>query len=373
LLSAELDIWSKAYIDVNEIVRQNSVLRKEVNSYSLLLKSLKEKCAGLERQRQNAQIENETRRDLPRDSYRWVEGSSDTESCDDSVEDGEIVENKMKIVRNNNKVIISCNNEYLPPCTPIKQRQMTESDSDYCLKTKEKEGISNVRKRREKQDEHKVTRIGIRNPDPQRTCRRQTKQQGGGNQRFAEKQTFSQIINNYPEPAMKLIQHGTSEENEATTDNTRSTTKKGRQTALNRCKSFLGLKTDNAGYEKSPEYPFVLKSKNVNGKQRPLIKRSKSMDMSKMNVLRDPTKNDQSLFMQKNWNKLEYVKKWQKDILYFDKTNQLEGIEMEKNTRSERNDNSQELNQSFYCLYFSPKNLQKHKLLTEDSVDSLVI
>ena len=92
-------------------------------SYILRLKSLKEKCAGLERQRQNAHKDKETRRDLLRDSYRWVEGSSDTESCDESVDDGEVVENKIKIVRNNNKVIISCNNDYLPTYTPIKQRQ----------------------------------------------------------------------------------------------------------------------------------------------------------------------------------------------------------------------------------------------------------
>ena len=102
-----MDICSKANIDVNEIVRQNSVLRKEVNFYILQLKSLKEKCAVLERQRKNTKEENVTRRDLPRDSYRWVEGSSDTESCDESVEDGEIVESNMKIVRNDNKLIIS--------------------------------------------------------------------------------------------------------------------------------------------------------------------------------------------------------------------------------------------------------------------------
>ena len=94
-----------------------------MHSYILRLKSLKEKCAGLEWQRQHSQNENESRRDLLRDSYGWVEGSSDTESCDESVDDGEVVENKIKIVRNNNKVIISCNNDYLPTYTPIKQRQ----------------------------------------------------------------------------------------------------------------------------------------------------------------------------------------------------------------------------------------------------------
>ena len=112
------------------------------------------------------------------------------------------------------------------------------------------------------------------------------------------------------------------------TDKVRDKSKKGRQTALNRCKSFLGLKTDNTGYEwsiqeatntckdTSPECPFVLKSTNENAKQRKRTKRSKSMDISRIHLLRDPSKNDQSLCIQKNsynnWNKLEYVKKWQK-------------------------------------------------------------
>ena len=51
MLSAELDIWSKAYIDVNEIVRQNSLLRKEVDSFILKLKSYKDKCDSLEKLR----------------------------------------------------------------------------------------------------------------------------------------------------------------------------------------------------------------------------------------------------------------------------------------------------------------------------------
>ena len=98
---------------------------------------------------------------------------------------------------------------------------MTESDSDSCLKMNEKEGISNEWKRREMQGEHKMTRIGIMNPDPQLSCGRQTKQQGEGNKRIAEKSTVSQIINNYPEPAMKLIQHGTCEEYKVATGKTR--------------------------------------------------------------------------------------------------------------------------------------------------------
>ena len=94
------------------------------------------------------------------------------------------------------------------------------------------------------------------------------------------------------------------------------------------------------------------------------------MNISRIHLFRDQSKNDQSLFIQKNsyMNKLDYIKKWQKDIQYFDKTIQLKETEMNKNSRFARKDNSQELNQSFYSLYFSPENLQKHKQLPEDSL-----
>ena len=87
---------------MNEIVKQNILLRKELDSFILQVKSLKENCAGLEELRLNAQNVSKMESDPPRDGYRWVEGSSDTESCG-SVEDGEKVGNRSGIVRNNNK------------------------------------------------------------------------------------------------------------------------------------------------------------------------------------------------------------------------------------------------------------------------------
>ena len=88
---------------------------------------MKERCAGLEKCRPNDQ--DKTRHDLPRDGDRWVEGTSDTESSE-SIEDGEIIGNRSKIVRNNNKVIISCNNKYLSAFSPVTQRQITKSGPD---------------------------------------------------------------------------------------------------------------------------------------------------------------------------------------------------------------------------------------------------
>ena len=58
-------------------------------------------------------------------------------SNDLPVEDGEIVQNKNMIIRNNNKITISCNNDYISAFTPIKQMHKsnkishtTGSDSD---------------------------------------------------------------------------------------------------------------------------------------------------------------------------------------------------------------------------------------------------
>jgi hypothetical protein len=300
-----------------------------------------------------------------------VEGRSDTESS-------EIVENRNKIVRNNNKVIISCNNEYLSPFTPITQRRVTQPGSDWssCLEIEDRE---------ENHSQHKVTRIGMRKTDPEHnySCGRQ--KQGEGNNQFSDQTISPQFTNTYQEPALKVIKPETSGKYKpswlAETKNTRETVKKERLTALNRCKSFLGLKMDNTGYkclaqegtnngkDESMECSLVLKS--TNGKQRNGIKRSKSMDISRIQFCKDPSKDEKSPLIPKNSfpyrNRFEYVKKWQKDA--FEKTNQFE--RNEKSKTEMKDEDAQILNQSFYSLYFPPENLQTYKNLPEDSVDSL--
>ena len=81
MLTEELDIWCKAYIDVNDLVVQNTLLRKEVDTYLLQLKALKEKCAGMERQGQgnsqshsrlNAILEAKQKNNVVKDGQRWV-------------------------------------------------------------------------------------------------------------------------------------------------------------------------------------------------------------------------------------------------------------------------------------------------------------
>jgi hypothetical protein len=90
---------------------------------------------------------------------------------------------------------------------------------------------------------------------------------------------------------------------------------------------FLGLKRDKTGYkcltqertnnskDESIESSFVLKS--TNGKQKNRIKRSKSMDISRIQFCKDPSKDEKSLLIPKNSfpsrNRFEYVKKWQRD------------------------------------------------------------
>ena len=106
MIKEELEIWSKAYIDVNEVVKQNSVLRKDVNAYALQLKTLKEKCASfqkfrLESEKEVKKADHDTQSSA---AHRWVEGCSDQGSGEESVENGEIIQNSSKIVvRNNNK------------------------------------------------------------------------------------------------------------------------------------------------------------------------------------------------------------------------------------------------------------------------------
>jgi hypothetical protein len=214
-----------------------------------------------------------------------------------------------------------------------------------------------------------VTRIGIRNTDPDYSCsdgsKQQTEQQieGEGKNQFAGQTIFPQFINKFQEPALKVNQLHTREEYEP--EKTKDTTKKDRLTALNRCKSFLGLKTDNTRYkclrpeekinrrDKSTECSFVLKSTNENAKQRNRIKRSKSMDISNVIFLN----NEKSQLIQKNsypyGKRLEYVKKWQRDS--FNEINQLERNEK---PYSEMNDPSKITNESFYSLYFPSEQIQ---------------
>ena len=146
-----------------------------------------------------------------------------------------------------------------------------------------------------------------------------TKHESEGNKQFAGQNMFPQIISKYPESPLKGIQHYTSHAYEPSwtgakenPSNTREETKKERKTALNRCKSFFGLKRDQTEYkyweeegrnnsrDKSIEHSFVLKGDSESLKKRNKIKRSKSMDIFKINLLQRSSENDTSHLIQKN-------------------------------------------------------------------------
>ena len=369
MLTEELDIWCKAYIDVNDLVVQNTLLRKEVDTYLLQLKALKEKCAGMERQghgnnqgqgRLNPILEAKQKNNVVNDCQRWVEGLSDQESTEESVEDGEVVKNKTRIIRNNNKVIISCNNDHQTTCILPKHQkekenmQKSTSESSYSEKG-EKEESKEGKSKNEKKGEQRVTKISIRNQDHEYFPDRNKKKSSQYNDR-------SRLVS-------KVVHQNPNKENEVLlaqlTEKLKETPNKEKQTALSRCKSFLGLKTDKTKLEarntyrnraKSIERSFVLKSTEENRKQRQRIKRSKSMDISKLNFLQNSPKNGVLSLNQMNSypyrNKFEYVKKWQKDSQIYD-------------------NNSQNPTHSFYSLYFPQENISSYKPLPEDSVDSV--
>ena len=118
-----MEIWSKAYIDVNEVVKQNSVLRKDMNAYVLQLKTLKEKCVNLEKLRLETEkeLKQADHDNQSSEAHRWVEGCSDQGSDEENIEDGEIIHSS-KIVRNDNKITISCNNNYITSFSSRNQR-----------------------------------------------------------------------------------------------------------------------------------------------------------------------------------------------------------------------------------------------------------
>ena len=90
-LRDELQIWTRAYIDVNQLVAENNQLRSEAEELRRTGKELKERVSSLEASRSYME-----------DTQRWVEGSSDKEKE---------VEDNLNNYRSVNTVVISCNSE----------------------------------------------------------------------------------------------------------------------------------------------------------------------------------------------------------------------------------------------------------------------
>ena len=128
------------------------------------------------------------------------------------------------------------------------------------------------------------------------------------------------------------------------------------QTALSRCKSFLGFKTRNSGEDfleersRSAEDNFILKTDcGLGGKTRERVKRSKSMDIFRRSLFHQQGKKDFPVvtksYSQYCKNKIDYVKKWQKDSMQYDMKNHPSPAIL-------KDSHFQNKNKSFYSLYF---------------------
>lgn len=136
------------------------------------------------------------------------------------------------------------------------------------------------------------------------------------------------------------------------------------QKVLSRCKSFLGFKTKTNFVEESGEFleersrsaedNFILKTDCGLYKSSPTnkVKRSKSMDIFRRSLFQTPGKKDPPV-VTKSYshycnNKIDYVKKWQKDSMKYDLSSQQQSQPQQQM----KNKYILNKNKSFYSLYF---------------------
>ena len=327
-LRDELQIWTRAYIDVNQLVAENNQLRSEAEELRRTGKELKERVSSLEASRSYME-----------DTQRWVEGSSDKEKE---------VEDNLNNYRSVNTVVISCNSE---PHERVRRRsfprnrvmrvEVTDtSDSDKSSK-------SSLSEKQDMQVDRMVQRLEVRLGD------NKPKKELEGEKREETYQLRA------PPP-----------------------------TALNRCKSFFGLRTDlqsvaNRKFEqpRSLQVPidsFVLKGNS--GCARKEVKRSRSMDVLKSRVLRRPgfrsreeggslVANEREPFKSKH----EYVSNWAREAFLngtsHDHTHHrfADGFKSPKPPEPlSAQGQSLDCLQSFYSLYFPGESLS---LKPEEAVD----
>ena len=270
-LRDELQTWTRAYIDVNQLATENHQLRREAEELRRTGKELKERVSELEASRSYME-----------DTQRWVEGSSDKEKE---------VEDNLNNYRSVNTVVISCNSEPAQervrrrsfPRNRVMRVEVTDtSDSDKSSK-------SSLSEKQDPKEDRMVQRLEVRVGE-NKTRKKELEE---------EKETGFQLRG--PPP-----------------------------TALNRCKSFFGLRTDlQSSRTKTDQQPtslqvpidsFVLKGNSGCGRKE--VKRSRSMDVLKCRVLRRPggrssreeggnslMGNEREMFKSKH----EYVSNWARE------------------------------------------------------------
>ena len=268
MLKEELEIWNSRYIDVNEIVKQNKVLQRDIDNYVDQVKTLMDKIHRIEVEREN-------------DNY---------EEKDEDKDDDSLVE-RPNMFKTKNKITISV--------------------SDAQNYNKINNNNSDLKKRKMK----KVTKIDLNN------------------------QLQNKYIQNYMEDfdAIKLMAET-----------------KEKQTALSRCKSFLGFKS-RTGFDdvaileersRSAEDNFILKTENERRNVPSRVKRSKSMDIFRRGLFHHQSVKKDLPVLTKSYshyckNKIDYVKKWQKDSMQYDMS-----------VSQPKSKYAQNKNKSFYSLYF---------------------
>ena len=336
-LRDELQTWTRAYIDVNQLAAENQQLRREAEELRRTGKELKEKVSALEASRSYME-----------DTQRWVEGSSDKEKH----EEEEVVDiDNLNLYKSVNTVVISCNSEPqdrvrrrgFPRSRAMRVEVTDTSDSDKSSKSSLSSETQDLK------EDRMVQRLEVRMGDKPRTDQVEEKRVENKNQ---------------PRPPPS--------------------------TALNRCKSFFGLRTDlqPAITSRRTEQPsslqvhldsFVLKGDS--GCARKEVKRSRSMDVLKSRVLRRPAggrareeansliSNERELFKSKH----EYVSNWAREAFLngtsHDHTRHrfADGLKSPKPPEPlSAQGQSVDCLQSFYSLYFPGESLS---LKPEEAVD----
>ena len=272
MLKEEIEIWTTRYIDVNELMKQNKVLQKDIENYIDQVKTLMERINVMEKD------------------------SSKNEDSNDEKE-VENIREKKHMLKGKNRITIS-----------VSDAQNYNNNNNNIN--------SDINKKRKLK---KVTRIDLNNRN---------------------EDLMSDYFDDFE--TMKQVDEY-----------------RGRnQTALSRCKSFLGFKTKNSFEEaeeleersRSAEDNFILKTDC--GLQKPetnnKVKRSKSMDIFRRGLFHHQGKKDLPV-VTKSYshyckNKIDYVKKWQKDSMQYD----LNNLQQQQT----KNKFIMNKNKSFYSLYF---------------------
>ena len=282
----ELQIWGRAYIDVDHLVEENLQLRLEAEELRNTGKELKERLAVFE-----------AGKSYMEDNTRWVEGSSDMERQEESFNCN---------YRSGNTVVIACNAEpssvrRFPRRSRVSRVEVVTSDTSDSDKSSFSENRGAVVE----------MKVGAEVEDVRRNVHHLVLRDSVGAQPV---------------------------------------------TALNRCKSFFGLRTDvqqgraGDGLTNSKNGDFVLKGDS--GCARREVKRSRSMDVLKSRVLRRQASKSRAeeggLLRESYRSKQEYVSNWAREAF-------LSGALQEEphnlGRQSSQNISSRHHLDSFYSLY----------------------